>query len=490
MPNLYLDITCTGINPNSIEFRGNDDFRILSSFRRTIPNIWKYQKFEIDTLIHDYEPHELQISTSVLRWIVRDIVKNTRFFLASLFKTYTFQLITQNERSFPVKLFAKDGDLNYWVARHCIQLGLAPTDLDFMLEENRLKDPLQFGALVRSANIGFGSETYHKSIYLNRNFALENYYQQGDKGLNFSVEVSEISDAEIFHGRVVVANDKVLELSNRRSPLVRRQPGYLDSVDGTIRVFDTFLGQKHLTSAIYFGVNSNWFHFIVEHAVRLVALPQDFRQGTPIVLEDGLHPNILEFCKVLTGTNPIQMTTGEVVTVDKLFLLREVGVNDPIDPVQRKKELLHLAELLSNDLYAAPLKYGPRIYLRRPKKLYRPLQNESQVATLLESQGFRSVYPEQFQLHEIAEIINSAVFIVAESGAAITNLIFAKKGATLLEIMPSLVERDFWKPFVEIFGINHIGIQGKRGKIGPKGYAYDGYRIDIKELLRLIPNSK
>jgi capsular polysaccharide biosynthesis protein len=85
-------------------------------------------------------------------------------------------------------------------------------------------------------------------------------------------------------------------------------------------------------------------------------------------------------------------------------------------------------------------------------------------------------------------MLRSADFVIAESGAAITNMMFAKPSTRFLEITPALVTPGFWMPFIEVFGQKYFGIQGKIARIGSKGYAFDGYKISIKDLDKILHN--
>jgi hypothetical protein len=184
----------------------------------------------------------------------------------------------------------------------------------------------------------------------------------------------------------------------------------------------------------------------------------------------------------MTGVPPIQLATGEAINVERLFIVREFGVGDPIDSIQRSHILKDFKDQIIGQVQPGDVNEFEKIYLRRPRNLYRPLQNENQVARTLHKDGFVSIYPEEHLLDDFIKIIQSAEYVVAESGAAITNLMFAQEGTKFMEILPAIAIVDFWKNFVEIFGIKYSVIQGKTDRLGSKGYAHDGYKISINDL--------
>jgi capsular polysaccharide biosynthesis protein len=184
----------------------------------------------------------------------------------------------------------------------------------------------------------------------------------------------------------------------------------------------------------------------------------------------------------MSGVSPIQLSIGESIVVENLIVVREYGVDDPIDPIQRSQILIEFRKQLLAKVDLGEVGDCRKIYLRRSRNLYRPLQNEDQVAQALHNNGFISIYPESYNLDTFMKIIQNTEYVVAESGAAITNLMFARPGTKFLEILPAIALVDFWENFVGIFGIEYSVIQGKTKRLGPKGYAYDGYRISLKEL--------
>ena len=75
-----------------------------------------------------------------------------------------------------------------------------------------------------------------------------------------------------------------------------------------------------------------------------------------------------------------------------------------------------------------------------------------------------------------------------ESGAAMTNLMFAPKGLKVIELNPGDGGYGFWESFLEPFELFHSGLVGQRQNIGKKGFASDGFRINVKTLLQIIDN--
>jgi hypothetical protein len=81
---------------------------------------------------------------------------------------------------------------------------------------------------------------------------------------------------------------------------------------------------------------------------------------------------------------------------------------------------------------------GPakRIYITRRQTGTRTIANEAQLEDLLLSRGFEIHAMEEYSLREQATLIHQAEVIVATHGAGLANLIFAKPGTNVIEIVP------------------------------------------------------
>lgn len=478
---LFLEVTCLTVHPRDLVFLDAHNRILRSSYRRIIPNVYKYQKDEVLTLINDSPDSELDMSKSVLRWLIREIVKNTRFFVQSIYSTFRYEVEINDISQLPISIQSIDGQL-IWINRKALLKGIVPYELEGTLEESRLKNPFQYKALLRHAS---GTTSDYMVFELDK-YSLEHIDPSDPRNRIFSLEVDEITNAKIFHAKLVASSNEIIAMSNRRTVMIPRKPAFINFRDGHYQVFRLFRKSQSVPKAIYVGTSTNWFHFIVELASRIVELPKEVRDGTPIVIEKNAHENIVRLCELMTGVHPIQLSIGDSIKVDNLMIVREFGVGDPIDSTQRRDVLKKFQEQIIEKVDKGEVSGYEKIYLRRPRNLYRPLQNENQVAKILHENGFVSIYPEAYRLDDFIRVIRSAEYVVAESGAAITNLMFAKAGVKFLEILPAIAIIDFWKDFVSLFGIEYSVIQGKANRIGQKGYAYDGYRVSTRKLKDLL----
>jgi hypothetical protein len=450
--------------------------------KRIIPQLWRYQKLELKTLIDDSNRKDLRISTSAARWFLRDLVKNSTFIFSTLRSTYRLSFEIHEHNCLPVQISTNRDSDEVWVSRNAVRYGIVPTNLDESLEYDRLRNPKRFDLLVLFAESG--ENTFSYDVFETTHFSLltSNVFQPGSYFTDYDI----FEHARVKHGKLAIQKDKVIQISNRRFELVRRSPGWIESIGDKFKVFRPHKNIAALDQAIFFGSNLNWFHFIVECLTRFIAIPYDLVKGTPVILESGTHKNIRQICELLTSVPPIVLKPGEEVSVKKLIVGRESGVVDTIDTVMRRSQLLAIRKRILDSQQPTEQAPNRRIYLRRSPRLFRPLQNEKRIVSLLSKHGFISVYPEKESIGSLIKLLSETELVVVESGAAITNLMFAPKNLKVLELNPGDGGFGFWGRFLGLFEIQGVGIVGKRRVIGAKGLAVDGYRIPIKKIKRQL----
>lgn len=118
--------------------------------------------------------------------------------------------------------------------------------------------------------------------------------------------------------------------------------------------------------------------------------------------------------------------------------------------------------------------------------MFRPLQNEYQLLEKLSQFGFEFIFPEDLTLTELIELLYQSRTVVVESGAAMTNLMFAPKGLVIIELNPGDGGFGFWKKFLAPYELSHHGIVGKKSRIGTKGLAVDGFKVDVQAVQKIV----
>ncbi len=467
---------------SSLIIKDNLGAEILYSKKKIFPHLWRYQRFELETLIDGADKSDLRISKSTARWFFRDLVKNFAFILSALRNTYQLSFEPDEKFCLPVHISTSRDLDEIWISRNAVKGGIAPTNLDESLEYDRLRNPGRFNLLVPFAEIGMQVGAY--DLFESTQFDLLSL-KATELG-TYSTDYDVFEDAKVKHGKLATQKDKIIQISNRRFELIRRSPGWVESKGDEFQIFRPYANIGVVDQAIFFGSNLNWFHFIVECLTRFISIPPDLVNGTPIILESSAHINIRQICEMLTSVAPIVLKPGEEVSVKKLIVGRESGVIDTIDASIRRTQLVDIRERILGTFPGPEKAPTLRIYLRRPPRLFRPLQNENRIVRLLSRYEFVSVYPENQSIFSLIQLLNEAEVVVVESGAAMTNLMFAPKDLKVLELNPGDGGFGFWRRFLDVFEIQGAGMVGKRQLIGAKGLAVDGYRIPLKEIRKQL----
>lgn len=93
--------------------------------------------------------------------------------------------------------------------------------------------------------------------------------------------------------------------------------------------------------------------------------------------------------------------------------------------------------LLSGFGQVAPAVSTRRVFISRRETGTRTLANEPQVERLLHAHGFETHFMEQYPLAKQARLIHDAEIVVGTHGAGLANLVFARPGTRVIEIVPA-----------------------------------------------------
>ncbi len=281
--------------------------------------------------------------------------------------------------------------------------------------------------------------------------------------------------SEELHGRHVIDAKKM------RMHLLRT-----DAVPDKIPVAATFVD----------ACAPNYAHWLTEVLPRIAAFCKVERfANVPIIVNDGLHRNIMESLARIVGPDRecITLPVGRAIQIDRLCVTSVAGYV-PFEPRkgsgqrQRRGEFSPYAlnalrdrmmDLCQNDDAIWP----QRIYLRRNSQ-GRQLTNAQKLLDLLVSRDFVVVDPEKLTFIQQAQLFMNAKVVVGATGAAIANAVFCPRGSQvgILLAKNEGLAYEYWVNMLTPMGINVTYILGK----GSESNLHSDFAIDQAHLIDFL----
>lgn len=192
----------------------------------------------------------------------------------------------------------------------------------------------------------------------------------------------------------------------------------------------------------------NYAHWLTEVLPRIALFcAEECFQAVPIIVNDGLHKNIMEslFLVAGVGREIIILPVGRALVIDKLYLTSATGY---VPFGQRTKKLVdhshglfspYALEMLRNIFIPIQaeenVEFWPEnIFLRRSSGT-RKIVNSSEIEKLLVTQGYVIVEPEKLTFLQQIKLFKNARIIISPTGAGLSNAIFCKSGTQVAVLM-------------------------------------------------------
>ncbi len=267
----------------------------------------------------------------------------------------------------------------------------------------------------------------------------------------------------------------------REHPIfLRNRLPEIEDVDGTVVVLATR------------GGNDNYFHFVTDVIPRWGT----FQETMPGCRPDAIYvPHQSRYQRELLdliglGDVPlIQSAKDRAVRAARLAVpwISNVGEYAPPSTVGWLRSALPAKEVASRP---------SRIYVTRGnQKNTRRFVREAELVAALEKRGFAVIDPGSLSVQDQIDHFAAADVIVGPHGAALTNLVFAREGARVLELFgPTYVKACFWTLTANIPGVDHRYLVGgsarEASRRRPMNRVQDDIDIDptlvIAEVDRLL----
>lgn len=215
---------------------------------------------------------------------------------------------------------------------------------------------------------------------------------------------------------------------------------------------------EHLEAGIFLGGNgsSNYFHWIVDVLPRLGYLENQGLHAMPLLVSDelGKTPTLAQALDLLAPEwDRVLLTHTRLYEVERLIYISSPNTG-PFnlrgrhrvrvgDYAFRPSSIAALRDALGNAAAerAGSMRDSPkRVFLMRSEQ--RRGYNQDEIAACCRARGFTPVSPELLSLKDQIGMFREADMIVGPSGAAWTNIIFARPGSKCLSWLPEIA-RDF-----------------------------------------------
>lgn len=250
-------------------------------------------------------------------------------------------------------------------------------------------------------------------------------------------------------------------------------------------------GEKVVDMVTMIPYSTNWYHFLIE-GLPCFLLNQSNLVAGPILLPEDSPRNIVEVVKRCSGFNPVFLHPHQRIVVSKLQIIQEWRFRERFNFDERTSDLSLLVDALQRIfVYANNLSFLPRdeskqvVFMSRPHGLFRQLGNLEEVLNEFSKSGFENIEPSTLTIDTVAQKLNKANIVIAETGAALTNLLFCKKGTKVIEIQPPGVDVEFWQNFTKKLDLDHYVIPAGKAWFGLRSSHYLPIE-DVKSMVAFL----
>jgi capsular polysaccharide biosynthesis protein len=124
-----------------------------------------------------------------------------------------------------------------------------------------------------------------------------------------------------------------------------------------------------------------------------------------------------------------------------------------------------------------------KLYFKRGTGVERRILNEDALTTLLQKKGFEIIEPDKLTIAEQVDLMQQAMFVISAHGAALSNLLFSRDGAAVLELFsPDYFRTDCYYTLSCIRKLNYWYLAGAK----PPGSDWGDIMVDENLLLDTI----
>jgi hypothetical protein len=215
----------------------------------------------------------------------------------------------------------------------------------------------------------------------------------------------------------------------------------------------------------------NYYHWMVESLQRLYIVGQMYPDCT-IVLPESVHEYVHRSIALMGFNKFLTIKSDEVVNVPSLIMPEIVyydGVENeehppldlvpPTHPLAQQELIISVRKKLLESL--KPVHAYRKIYVSRSRAKIRRLKNESEILSLLEKEGFETVYFEGMSFMDQVQLMRETLILAGVHGSNMVNILFLPETATVLELMNEHYLNDAFYLLSSSVGVSYYSVPCK-----------------------------
>ncbi|KLT66624.1 DUF563 domain-containing protein [Pedobacter sp. BMA] len=196
--------------------------------------------------------------------------------------------------------------------------------------------------------------------------------------------------------------------------------------------------------------SENYFHWCCDSLPRLIKILDtlDVKSSTVIIPESFRHLYISDTLALLGFEDIRYIKLNEIIFSGKIVIPSYTAPTGYFNPEIIRSLSKKLREKIKDSLHYQ------KIYVSREKANKRKVQNENELFTCLEANGFKIICFEDHSFLEQLEIMYHCKYLIGIHGAGLTNMLFMHEKGKVLELRIEK-ETDLNCYFIMASALNH-----------------------------------
>lgn len=459
----YVYVSTRNLHPKLLKFENREGLEIGVTWRRVFFQGFPQLMREISLQYSGAEISSKSVLYLALRNQLSVIFKDPVMGVRDLIVGYEGQFTSIEKNYLPISVVSSKPEAQIWLGRNAVTTGFLSTCLDAEIEWERLRFSKSFGFFIWGSNPGHSNPS--NSIPFDEHLRISSVNVESDFANRSNVYLRDLKFKKLVNCTVQngvfirVGNDvhfidpsNAIEEVSWPTSKVRRR-------NGSFIIIESFgVHDRAIDEAFFFGSSTSWYHFLVEVLPRFLLSPNKDFDGSVVIVRSEIPASIKDVLKYLGFKYIIHLEDGEALQVKTLSTVSDFRFNNPLDIESRRSDLeLVRSFFKSENILIEPQR---KIYLKRHRNLFRPLYAQRRIERYLLKNNFEVISPENLTFFEQMKLFNDARIVVSESGAALTNMLFMKSQALIIEINPGEDPIKLWSRFANTIGLRCEVVEG------------------------------